>query len=64
MVLADCAEVVVVLWHQNGYPPNWDLLGLLPIYPLAKASYSLLDQSHGCSKLVNGNYLRIHIPLI
>ena len=43
---------------------NWDLLGLLPIYPLAKASYSLLDRSHGRSKLVNGNYLRIHIPLI
>ena len=34
-----------------------DLLGLLPIYPPAKASYSLLNRSHGLSELIDGNYL-------
>ena len=41
-----------------------DLLGLLPIYPPVEASYSLLNQSHGRNKLVNGNYLWVHISLI
>ena len=40
------------------------LLGLLPIYPLAEASYSILNKSHGQSKLIDGNHLWIHISLI
>ena len=43
---------------------NRDLLGLLPIYPLTNVSYSFLDWSHGRSKLVNDNYLWVHISLI
>ena len=31
-----------------------DLLGLLPIYPLAEIGYSLLNRSHGRNELVNG----------
>ena len=27
MVLADCAEVVVVLWYQTGYPPELGPVG-------------------------------------
>ena len=41
-----------------------NLLGLLPIYPLAEASYSLLNRSYGCNKLVNGKYLWVYISLI
>ena len=40
------------------------LLGLLPIYPSTEASYSLLNRSHGLSKLIDGNYLWIHTSLI
>ena len=41
-----------------------DLLGLLPIYPLAEAGSSLLNRSHGHDKLVNNDYLWVHISLI
>ena len=41
-----------------------DLSSLLPIYPLAKASYSLMNQSHDRNKLINDNHLWIHISLI
>ena len=38
--------------------------GLLPIYPLVEADYSLLNWSHDCDKLVNSDDLGVHISLI
>ena len=41
-----------------------DPLSMLPIYLPAEASYSFLNWSHGRNKLVNDNYLWVHISLI
>ena len=54
-------------WHCTvilGTILRWALLGLLPIYPPTEVSYSLLNGSHGHNKLVDYNYLWIHISLI
>ena len=54
-------------WHYRvilGAILRLTLLALLLIYPPAEARYNFLNGSHCCNKLVDYNYLWIHISLI